>query len=212
MTTKLEIYNLALLQLKASPLASLTEKVEARRVLDALWPTVVSGMLEDGFWKFAIRSVQIGQDPAITPNFGYSMAFSLPDDWVRTYSISLSETFEPFLDDWIEESGSFWANAGPIYVRYISNSDANYGMDMDRWTTRFVTALAFRLAWRASPKAAGTSDNFNEKLEADYARALSQAKAFEALRDPPKKLPQGRWNSSRFSRNTGRFSGGYRIR
>jgi hypothetical protein len=212
MTTKLEVYNLALLQMKASTLSSTTERVEARFVLDALWPTVVAGMLEDGFWKFAMRSVRITQDTNIAPNFGYPMAFNMPDDWVRTYSLSLSENFEPFLDDWIEESNTFFAHAGPLYVRYISNSETGYGMDMTRWTARFVKALAFCLAWRASPKATGSSDNFNEKLEADYARALSQAKSFEALRDPPKQLPQGRWNSGRFSRNSGRFSGGYRIR
>lgn len=198
MTTKLEVYNLALLQMKASTLAALTEEVEARRVLDALWPTVVAEMLEDGFWKFATRTVEITQDTSVTPAFGYALAFNKPSDWVRTYDISLSENFEPPHLDWIEEGNLFFSHAGPLYVRYISNSDAGYGMDLARWTTRFTTALAFRLAWRASPKATGSSDSFNEKLEGDYLGALSRAKAFEAMREPAKALPQGRWNSGRF--------------
>lgn len=212
MPTKLEVYNLALLQLKASVLASLAERVEARYVLDALWPTVVAGMLEEGYWKFGMRSVQITKDQAVVPAFGYTSAFNKPIDWVKTYDLSLSENFSPPLGDWIEEGNMLFAHADPIYFRYVSNSDAGYGMDMARWTARFTTALAFRLAWRASPKATGTSDNFTKKLEDDYSLALSQAKSFEALREPSKRLPQGRWNSGRFSQNSGRFSGGYRIR
>lgn len=198
MTTKLEIYNLALLHMKASALASLTEEVEARYVLDTLYASVTKNMLENGFWKFAIRSVRITPDPDVTPTFGYSLAFNKPDDWVRTYDLSESEDFSPPLDDWIEEANLFFAHVDPIYVRYVSNDATGFGMNMDRWTGRFITALAFHLAWRAAPKATGSSDSFNEKLEGDYLKALSDAKQFEALREPSKAPPQGRWNSGRF--------------
>ena len=86
MATQLEIYNLALLQMKQSTLADLTEEIEARYVLDALYDFVLKEMVEKGYWVFAMRTVQITQDTAITPAFGYSMAFNMPEDWVKTWA------------------------------------------------------------------------------------------------------------------------------
>lgn len=205
MATQLEIYNLALIQMKASPLADLTEQIEARYDLDALWLHVRKEMLEKGFWQFAMRSVKITKDAAITPAFGFSMAFNMPDDWVRTYAVSMSEFFDPLFYDWTEESNLLFADCEPLYLRYISN-DVNYGLNGDRWTGRFVKAFAFELAYRAAPKVAGSSDSFTEKLESDALRAVNEALQFEALREPSKMLPQGRWNSGRFGRaqNNGR--------
>ena len=70
MATQLDVYNQALLALKESMLASLTEERESRRVLDALWVDVRQKMIEAGFWKFAVRAVSITQDTSITPAFG----------------------------------------------------------------------------------------------------------------------------------------------
>ena len=198
MVTKLQVYNLALIQMKASTVVT-SEENEATRTMDAWWDLVVSGALEAGFWKFAMRSCRIDADADVTPTFGYTKAFNKPDDWVKTYDLSLSEYFDPPHYDWIEESNLFFSDAEPLYLRYVSNS-TGYGLDLTRWTSRFTKAVASELAFRASPKAAGTSDSFNEKLMKQAVLDMSDAKTFEAMREPPKHLPQGRWNSGRFSR------------
>lgn len=198
-TTKLNIYNQALIQLKQSTLASLTEEIEARYVLDELYEPVTKEMLEKGHWTFAMRSVSITEDTAITPAFGYSMAFNFPDDWVRTYALSLNEFFNPLFHDWMEEANLLFANAGPLYLRYVSNSASGFGMDLTRWTGRFTKAVAFEMAYRGAPKIAGSSDSFIEKLEGDAVKAVDEALQFEALREPGKQLPQGRWTSGRFN-------------
>jgi hypothetical protein len=198
--TKAIIYNLALLQMKASVVA-VGEVNEATRTLDALYDTVLAEMLEAGFWVFAMRTVQITVDPLITPSFGYQSAFNKPSDWVRTYDISLNESMTPPLYGWIEEYNLFFADSDPLYVRYVSNAAVGYGMDLTRWTTRFAKAVAFELAARAGPKATGTSDSFKKTLLEEAAMALSKALMFEALREPPKRLPQGQWNQGRFARS-----------
>ena len=208
MTTKLQLYNLALAKMKASALVAVTDRSEARRALDTHYDHVLQYMLEAGFWKFAMRTVSITQDTSVTPSFGYSQAFNMPSDWVRTYDVSASQDFNPPLEDWIEESNLFFAHSGPLYVRYVSNSSSGYGLDLSRWTARFITAVAYELAARSAPKATGSSDSFTEKLEKDAVAALSNAKNFEALREPSKRLPQGAWNTGRFA---SRF-GGYRGR
>lgn len=201
MVTKLQVYNQALIQLKQSALADLTEEIEARYVLDNLYDAVTKEMLEKGHWTFAMRSVSITEDTSITPAFGYSMAFNMPDDWVRTYALSMNEFFNPLYYDWLEEAGLLFANSGPIYLRYVSNNVSGFGMDLTRWTGRFTKAVAFELAWRGAPKISGSSDSFLEKLEGDAARAVDEALQFEALREPGKQLPEGRWNAARFSPN-----------
>jgi hypothetical protein len=198
MADQLSIYNQALLHLKESPLADLTEERESRRVLDALWASVRQVMLEAGFWKFAIRTVRIYADPDIAPNFGLSMAFNKPADWVKTYLVSASEYMDPPFYDWVEESNLFFADVNPLFVRYVSNATPGYGHDPSRWTGRFAQAFAFELAWRAAPKAAGSSDSLIERLEKDKMIALSTALSFEALREPTRRPPQGKWNSARF--------------
>lgn len=198
MPDQLSVYNAALIQMKASPLADLTEYNEARRVLDALWDGITREMLEAGFWKFAIRTVEITKDPDIAPAFGLNNAFNMPSDWVKTYDVSASEMMDPPLDDWIEESNLLFSNAEPIYMRYVSNENTGYGMDLNRWTARFEKAVAFQLAARGAPKGIGASDNALENLQKDADRALSEAKMFESIREPPRRPPAGRWVSQRF--------------
>lgn len=210
MATQLEVYNLALIQMKQSVLAAVDEDIEARYILDELWTTVRQEMVEKGFWVFAMRTVEITQDTAITPAFGYSMAFNKPDDWMRTWGLSLSEYLDPLHDAWLEEGNVLFADAGPLYLRYVSSTR---GYNGDLWTGRFTKAFAFELAYRGAPKIAGSSDSFTEKLEGDALRAVNEALQLEALREPGRSLPQGHWNSARFAGgNRGRFSGGYRIR
>ena len=89
----------------------------------------------------------------------------------------------------------------PLYLRYVSNSSSGYGYDLARWTARFEKAVAFELAVRIAPKASGSSDSLIERLQADALKAKSDALAYEALRNPPRRLPEGRWNRTRWGNN-----------
>ena len=210
MTTQLEIYNLALAHIKETKLAAVDEVREARYQLDLFYDQDLALMLEAGFWKFAMRTVKIDYDPDTAPDFGPSRVFNKPADWVRTYLVSASERLDPPLEDWLEEGNTFIADVAPIYVRYVSNSDTGYGMDMGRWTARFVRAFAMRLAASIAPKIMGTSDAAKANLTMDADRALKEALAFEAMREPTRRPPQGSWNSSRFRGYRGN-SGGHRF-
>jgi hypothetical protein len=207
MATQLGIYNRALLILKSSTLTAVGEANEKARTLTSLYTDVLAYMLEQGFWKFAIRTVSVTEDDDNEPEFGLSMAFNKPEDWVSTYQISGNDRFDPPLENWIEESNLWFADISPLYVRYISN-DADYGGDLTRFTARYTEAVAHELAKRAQPKIAA---GMNVKdLKDDCAGALSAALSFEALREPPKRPQMGRWASSRFGRGSPRrVSGGW---
>lgn len=198
-TTKLEVYNLALLQLKEDVITSLASTRTPVRVFNSLYDHILATALEDGFWRFAMRSVSITQDEDIEPAFGKAYAHNKPDDWVRTYQVSISPDMVPPYANWEEESGIIFADDTPLYLQYVSN-DATYGLDLTKWTARFTKAVAYEMALRAAPKAVGASDSVIEGLERDAMKAWSLAKQFEALREPSRSLPTGRWNAARFGR------------
>lgn len=200
MATQLQIYNLALNLLKETKLADLTEAREARYVLDDWWSQTRQWMLEAGFWKFALRSASITQDTLIVPEFGPPLAHNKPDDWVKTYAVSASERFDPLLESWLEEIGNIFCDVTPIYIRYVSN-DANYGLDMTKWTARFVQAFAARLAANVCGKVSGSSEGLKDKLDKEADTALSIALSFEAMREPNRRPSEGRWNQARRGRH-----------
>lgn len=196
MPTQLEVYNLALNLLKETKLASLSEAREARYVLDDWWSQTRSWMLESGFWKFALRTAKITQDTSIVPEFGPPMAHNKPEDWVRTYLLSANDRLDPPLEDWLEEIGNIFCEVTPIYIRYVSN-DVNYGLDTDRWTARFTQAFAARLAANTCGKITGSSEGLKDKLDKEADAALSIALSFEAMREPNRRPPEGKWNQAR---------------
>lgn len=197
MPTVLEVYNLALYHLKQSKLAAIDEAVEARYALDDWYDQTLKWMMEAGFWKFAMRSVSITNDPDTATSFGFQYVFNKPSDWVKTYQVSGSEYFDPPLDNWIEEGNAFLSDVTPIYLRYVSNSDEGYGYDLDRWTARFVQAFSLRLATNVAGRLTGMSNKDLDDLSAKSDSELQKALSFEALREPAKRPPVGRWNQAR---------------
>jgi hypothetical protein len=213
MTTKLALYNQALLHIKESPLGTdgLLEIRESRYYLDVVYADVFKYILESGFWKFAMRTVQIDADTAITPAFGLPHAFNMPEDWVKTYQVSGSPNVEsgPPLENWVEEANCLWANINPIYLRYVSNSDTGYGGDLSRWTAKATFAFATELGWRIVGKATGMTSSDKKNLEDEKKAALSTAISSEALREPTRRPQEGRWAGSRGGSTFRRVPGGY---
>jgi len=146
-TSKLGIYNNALLHLEERKLSSLSENREPRRALDDAYDVVIGYCIEQGFWKHALRTVSIEASSSIDPAFGYQNAFVKPDDWVRTYQVSESENFEPQLLRFNDEGAYWYADSDPLYFRYVSN-DPSWGYDLSRWPASFAEYVALRLAVR----------------------------------------------------------------
>lgn len=194
MTSKLEIYNEALGLLGERKIASLTETREPRRVLDDFYDSAMAYCLERGFWNWAIRTVQLDHSVAYDPPFGYSYAFTKPDDWVRTFVISGSENLEPPLLKYVDEGGLWYADCDPLYVRYVS-SDAAWGMDLSLWPQTFVAYAAARLAVRASKRITGA--NASDDLLRDERVARANAMSKDAMDEPPGFPPTGSWVLSR---------------
>lgn len=206
---RLSFYNNALLMAGERALSSLTEAREPRRLLDQVWDTGgVKKCLEQGQWKFAMRTVMLDYDPDLSPSFGYSRAFNKPSDWVVTSAVCTDAYFRTPLLQYFDEAGYWYADLDTIYVRYVSDDD-QYGLDLARWPGSFEDFAASFFALRISAKLAASETEI-KKLTALHRDLKKIALNKDAMADPSKILPPGMWSRSRL-RNTGRDDLGYRT-
>ncbi len=199
MTSQLTIYNGALRNCGERKLASLSESVESRRLLDDIWEDGAARYcLEQGQWNFAVRTVQLTYSPSVSnPDFGYRYAFDRPTDLVRLIGISGDEYFSMPLTDYQPEGEYFWCDLDTIYLRYISD-DAAYGADMSLWPQTFVKFVQSYLARELGPRLKNFSDM--DRINAEFKVKLADARAKDAMEGPSGKSPPGSWVRSRSRR------------
>jgi hypothetical protein len=200
LTTRLELYNAALLICGERFLSSLSEDREPRHLLDHVWDNDgVKHCLEAGQWRFAMRAIRLDYDTAIEPEFGYRRAFSKPTDWCATAGVCSDEYFNVPLTQYIEETGYWFADLDELYVRYVSN-DSSFGGDLSLWPSRFADFVATFFASKIILKL--TSDE--KKRDAILhprsgllARARKEAKSLDAMSGPTVFPATGSWVASR---------------
>ena len=161
-----------------------------------VYSETVDYCLEQGYWNFASRSVQIDSSTDIEPVFGYSYVFERPTDWIRTVTVSGGENLYP-LQDYLDEKSLWHANVDPLYVQYISN-DSSYGLDLTAWPETFSGFVACELARRVSMRSNGGRDEYQE-LGQRVKRYLADARSKDAMNNSVAYPPEGRWTRARRS-------------
>lgn len=212
-TSRLSLYNDALLMAGERALATLSDAVESRNLLDTVWNNNgVDACLEEAQWEFAMRTIQIDSDPGITPSYGYAYAFDKPTDWILTSALCSDEFFRAPLDRYVDEAGFWFADITPVYVRYVSN-DSNYGGNMALWPRSFTEFVAAHFASKIILKI--TNDETRLKLfinpenpqKSVRGQALLNAKSRCAMAGPTAFSAMGSWSLAR-QRGVNRRDGG----
>lgn len=199
MTTRLELYNDALLLCGETILSALTESREPRRLLDHVWDSDgVKACLEAGQWRFAMRAAQLDYDPDITPEFGYQRAFAKPSDWCATSAVCSDEYFKEPLLEYNDENMYWFADLDTIYVRYVSN-DTSYGGDLSLWPTRFKDYVAAHFAEKIVFKLTGDAARMDGMVRLTEKRKR-EAKNHDAMSDSTKFPSRGAWVRARQGR------------
>lgn len=201
MADRLAIYRSALRYLgNAAGLSSLTEASPTRYALDDVWRQAGDYLLAKGMWNFAIRSVELLEDEDVEPLFGFQYAFSKPDDWVRTVSISDEATFSGEFLDYSDETGYWYADPDTLYVRYVSNDDA-YGWNVGAWREPFAQAFACYLAFQCALPLSSDKGNRNDLFNL-FKGLLTEAKTLDAVDERVACSPPGRLVKSRLRRGS----------
>jgi len=191
MADRLTIYRDALRLLgNAASLGSLTEVNPSRSALDDAWRSAGDYLLEKGLWNFAIRTIEIQPDEDLEPRFGYDYAYSKPDDWVRTVSISQTADFAQGLADYADETDYWHTSITPVYLRYVSDDDA-YGWNVGRWRQSFAKALAAYLAYQCGLPISADRGNRNDLYNL-FRTLLKEAKTLDAVDEKVQQRPAGR--------------------
>lgn len=195
-TFTLNLYNNALRLCGNTRLAALTDKQEARFLLDDAWNDgAVQDMLEQGLWYFAKRTAKLTADPAITPNFGYRRVFQKPTDWVRTMALASDEYFNTPITQASDEGGNLYCDLQTIYFAYVSN-DPQFGGAYNRWPQTFYNAVGAHLAEQIVWKL--TADKEKVKLvKGEAKRLLTDARSKAAMNESSAFLPIGSWLRAR---------------
>lgn len=195
MATQLSVYNDACVWLGERKLATVSDNVDIRKTLDAIYAKEVLFCLEQGFWNFATRSIETTASVTVTPSFGYANAFDKPSDWVRTTVISGSNTFKPPLLQYTDEGGVWYADVTPLYIKYVS-SDDTYGNNLTIWPTTFADFVALRLAFRACPRTTQNESKL-QMITKELKLAQNGAVAKDGMNNPADFPPAGSWTASR---------------
>lgn len=207
MADRLSLYNDALLLVGERAVSSLTEEREPRRLLDQVWNNNgVKYCLEEGQWRFAMRTVQLDYDPSIEPDFGYNRAFTMPDDWVLTSSLCVDEFFRVPNLHYVTEAGYWYSDVDTIYVRYVSNDDA-YGMNLNAWPESFKEFVAAHFASKIILKTSNDDDRLKMVLKLrEHLKDIAKSRA--AMEDSTTFPAQGRWTRARMRYGSRRDGGG----
>ena len=166
--SEVSICNMALTELKATPITSLTDPDSDRAVLSALWyPITRDAVLEDSDWTFAIKRMTL--TPLVAaPNWGYGKQFTLPGDILRLISVSDNATDENNID-WRKEDNVVVCDSDTIYIRYVARIE-----DPIKFSPSFVMCLAARLASHLAIPVAGSRTLQQDKWQL-YEMRLNEA-------------------------------------
>ena len=194
--TQLSLYNGAARLCEERKLASLSENTELRRYLDGVWDGGgVEYCLEMGLWSFAIRTVELTNDPSIEVTFGLPYAFNMPEDLVTINEISADENFSVPYNAFRIEGDTLYADTDTLYLSYVSKNTA-YGLNMALWPKSFEAFVEAHFANKIVGRL--TADTaLRSEVAAQYKDAKNTALAKDAVKKPARNLQSGSWASAR---------------
>lgn len=200
MTTRLQIYNGALLLCGDRKLASLTENREPRHLLDDVWNDGgVRYCLEQAQWQFAMRSSRLDYNSSVDPDWGYQRAFDKPTDWVITSGVFQDEYMRSPLLQYADEVSYWFCDRDEIFVRYVSDDNA-YGNNLAAWPATFADYVKAHFASkiiRKLPGGAEKVDDICHPKKGEAAKTLLVAKNKCAMANPATFPTRGTWAAAR---------------
>lgn len=206
-TDRLKIYNGALLIVGQRQIASLTENVEGRQLLDNVWNDGgVDFCLSQAQWRFAIRAQRLDYSASIEPDFGLRRAFEKSTDWVLTSAVCQDEYYKVPLLQYTDEAGILYSDLDEIFVKFVSN-DSGYGGNLALWPPSFTEYVKHYFAGKIVYKFTADETRRDAILKhrtGSLDMALENARNRDAISEPTKFFAQGNWTQARRGRGSSR--------
>lgn len=184
------ICNLALRNLGATRITDIADGSKNANVLSDVYEETRDNLLRAHLWNFATKRVELARS-ATAPAFGFSYAYALPSDWIRTAGVHDNDGGIGTIVH--REEGLFInADAEDVYISYVARI-----VDPNAMTADFRQALAAELS-RVCAIPVSDSGTLQDRMAALADRLLLRARSTDALAGTPGTRPHGSWISQRF--------------
>lgn len=194
MASETDIANRALTKIGAGRITSLTDDLEAARVINHAWDIVRDSELRARNWNFTKRRDQLAV-LTTTPSWKFQHEYELPADCLRL--IQCGEHYPgPSMSDYRNSDESAWKIEGrrirtdyaaPLKVLYISRS-----IDTGQWDSLFVEAFACKMALEICERLTGSTSK-KEMAWREYRKTIFDALTCNAIENPPQPLADNSW-------------------
>lgn len=118
MSSRLEIYNMALSRISEAQLESVDQGNESSRACNLHWNQALEEVLRDYEWNSCThRAKLVALEEA--PLFQYKNAFALPVDHVRVIEIYDKDGVQSSAYKYVSEGGVLLCDLDEVYIKYI---------------------------------------------------------------------------------------------
>lgn len=190
MASNVDICNLALTELGAARITSLSDDTKQARALNAVFDMKRDDLLTAHPWSFAIKRSQIPAS-ATAPDFGWSYAYPVPSDYMKLVQIGDEWTFYDAGDSGalfdVEGRAILTNEVSPLKIRYVYRV-TNAGL----FSPSFVVALAALLRVTICDELSASGTKYQAAVDA-YRDAIQKAKRANDIERPPQRVQDTSW-------------------
>jgi hypothetical protein len=196
MASQIQIVNMALHQLGAVRITSMTDDSDEARVATDIWDICRDSVLVDHNWNFATRRATLAE-LSTTPDFGYDHQFILPTDCLRVLGMPGADSIAEY--KYRVETVLVGAQQYRVLLTDETACEIEYIAritDTTLFHPKFVDALAARLAADMAMKI--TESRNKEKLAWEkYKMTLVDARSVDAMEGTPEVIEAEEWLDAR---------------
>jgi len=171
MASKVQIVNMALVQLGQPTILNLTDNTANAKRANALYDLVRQMVLQAHPWNGSTKQAVLTL-LATTPDFKWTYRFSLPADCLRALRTDQDVGNKR---DWQQYGGEIWTDHGTLELEYIYDNE-----DTTLFSPGFVMALSSRLEAELTYPVTGSTTLADAKLKIYDDLKLPEAKALDA--------------------------------
>lgn len=158
----LNVANKALNLIGESPLQNLNGNSSNNEALNIQLPAAVEAVLSRYPFKCATKRTVLAPEADVTPAFGYSYSFPLPENFARLVSVE-------DCDDYTLEGGAILSNDSPLSIAYVELPKSPHNLSHS-----VIEAISLTLAYKLA-QTATANDSLLNRLKQDAAIASLQA-------------------------------------
>lgn len=136
--TSVDICNDALNELGDQPITALTDNTVRARLCNQFYDKAVEYVLRAGNWNCATKRTTLARLQS-APAWGFTYAYALPNDWMRTISTHLDEDGLR----WSQEDGKILTDEEAVKIKYVYRL-----VDPTKWDAQLTQAVIYFLAFK----------------------------------------------------------------